>query len=85
MSKRLQVVMDDAEWTEVEATAERQGLTISEWVRGVLRAARRQEPPNDVDRRLAVIRAAYAYAFPTGEMEEINAEIARGQSSGLPE
>lgn len=40
MSKRLQVVVDEAEYAEIQAAAERARLTISEWVRRVLRQAR---------------------------------------------
>jgi Arc/MetJ family transcription regulator len=40
MSTRLQVIMDDAELEEIQAEAERTRLTVSEWVRQVLREAR---------------------------------------------
>lgn len=40
MSKRLQVVLDEAEYADIRAAAERERLTVSEWVRRVLRGAR---------------------------------------------
>lgn len=40
MSKRLQVVMDDAEYHEIQEAAASRRLTASAWVRQVLRAAR---------------------------------------------
>ena len=39
MSKRLQVVMSDADLEEVRDAARRNGVTVSAWVRGTLRAA----------------------------------------------
>jgi len=43
MSKRLQVVMDDAEYDEIQAFADARRLTVSAWVRQVLRDARSTE------------------------------------------
>ena len=40
MSKRLQVVLEDDEYGEIQAAAEHQRLTVSAWVRRVLREAR---------------------------------------------
>lgn len=40
MSKRLQVVLEEEEHAEIQAAAERAGLTVSEWVRRVLRQVR---------------------------------------------
>ncbi|GMV04492.1 MAG: hypothetical protein AMXMBFR53_07720 [Gemmatimonadota bacterium] len=40
MSMRLQVVMSEAEHEEIRSAAERERLTVSEWVRQVLRDAR---------------------------------------------
>jgi len=40
MSKRLQVVMDDTEYAEIQQAAEAKRLTVSHWVRTALRDAR---------------------------------------------
>ncbi len=40
MSKRLQVVMDDAEYDEIQEAASARRLTVSAWVRQTLRKAR---------------------------------------------
>jgi len=40
MNKRLQVVMDTAEYGEIQQAAEARRLTVSQWVRQALRAAR---------------------------------------------
>lgn len=44
MSKRLQVVMTDGEYAEIEEAAAGARLTVSGWVRGALRAARDPAP-----------------------------------------
>ncbi|MDA0311815.1 MAG: hypothetical protein O2992_06825 [Gemmatimonadetes bacterium] len=43
MSKRLQVVMTEEEYGEIQSTADRHRLTVSEWVRDALRDARERE------------------------------------------
>lgn len=40
MSKRLQVVLEEDEYEEIRMAAEARRLTVSEWVRRVLREAR---------------------------------------------
>lgn len=78
MSKRLQVVVDDKEWKELAKAARRQGLTLSEWVRQVLREARRAEPNGDVATKLEVIRAANDNSFPTADIDRMLEEIELG-------
>ncbi|MEQ9398170.1 MAG: hypothetical protein RJQ04_03290 [Longimicrobiales bacterium] len=48
MSTRLQVVMDESELAEIQDAAERARLTVSEWVRLVLREARGVTSPGAV-------------------------------------
>ena len=55
---------------------------MAEWVRQALRAARRQEPSGDLDRKLDAIRAASRHAFPTADMDQMLAEIERGYVGG---
>jgi hypothetical protein len=78
MSKRLQVLLDEAEWKEIQRVARAQHMTVAEWVRGTLRAARKREPSGDASRKLDVVRAAARYAFPTADMPKMLAEIERG-------
>jgi hypothetical protein len=79
MSIRLQVVMDEEELREIQDIARRQRMTVSEWVRTVLRGARRAEPTQDGGRKLDAIRAAARHAFPTGDIDRMLAEIDRGR------
>jgi hypothetical protein len=76
MSTRLQVVLDEA---EVRRAARRRRQSVSEWVRGALRAARRAEPEPGEGRKLDVIRAATSHAFPTADIDQMLAEITQGR------
>lgn len=82
MSKRLQVVVDEVELRAFERAARRRGLTLSEWVREQLRVGERQRATSAPDRKLAAIRTAAGHAFPTGEIEDVLAEIERGYQQG---
>jgi ribosomal 50S subunit-associated protein YjgA (DUF615 family) len=78
MSKRLQVLLEEDELREVQKAARRKKVTVAEWVRQALRAARREEPGSDRSRKLQAIQEAARHRFPAGPIEEMLAEIERG-------
>ena len=78
MSKRLQVIIDEDEMRELKAIAKRHRTTVAEWVRRVLRAACRQEPHVDVERKLGAVRMAVRHSFPTGDIQQMLDEIEGG-------
>lgn len=78
MSKRIQVVVPDEELEQLQQVARREGLTLSEWVRQALRRARSERPTGDRMRKLAAVRAASRHSFPTGDIDEMLADIERG-------
>lgn len=78
MSKRLQVILDDKEMRDIQRTAQRQQMTVAEWVRQALRAVRRQVPVTDAKKKFRVIRTAAQHAFPTGDIDRILREIEQG-------
>ena len=82
MSRRLQVILDDAKMNEIRRIAQRRGLTVAEWVQQALRAARPQEPEVDTGKKLKVVRAAAGHSFPTADAERMLAEIEQGYLSG---
>ena len=84
MSKRLQVVLDDAELRELRRAARRNGVTLSRWVRDALRAARQSLPSGDRGRKLALVRAAARHRYPTADIDAMLAEIERGYGNGTP-
>ncbi len=78
MSKRLQLIVDDAEFRELQKVARARRMTLSEWVRQALRAARREQPAADSGRKLAAVRSAARHAFPTAEIDAMLGEIEQG-------
>jgi hypothetical protein len=78
MSKRLQVILDDEELQEIQRIAELKQMTVAEWVRQSLRAARKGESTGDPGRKLASVRAAARNSFPTADVEEMLQQIAAG-------
>lgn len=74
--------MDDADLRRLRKVAKAEGVTVSEWVRTALRQAVEQTPRGDSRRKLDVIRAAAQYDFPAPDVDQMNAEIARGYASG---
>jgi len=78
MSKRLQVLIEERELAEIGEIAERNGVTVSEWVRQAIRAARRRESEGDVARKLAVLRKAMTHSFPAPDIEQMLDETEQG-------
>ena len=77
MTKRLQVLLDDEEYVEIQGVARRQRLTIAEWVRQALRKAR-DENPGTVEAKLRAIADASRHNFPTADIEDMLREIEAG-------
>lgn len=84
MSKRLQVLLEEPEIREIARIARAHHMSVAEWVRQTLRAARRIEPRGDTGKKLAVVRAAARGAFPTAPIEQMLAEIEKGYTEPLP-
>jgi len=78
MSKRLQVLLDERELRQIRRLAREDHVPVSEWVRRALRAAARGRPTAPASRKLAAIRAAARHSFPTGEIDQMLAEIEHG-------
>jgi hypothetical protein len=84
MSKRLQVLLDEPDWREIQQIARRKGTTVAQWVRQALRAARRREPGTESRRKLEAVRAAARFSFPTADVRQMLEEIERGYGAGEP-
>jgi hypothetical protein len=78
VAKRLQVLLDEAEWRDLRRAARARRMTVAAWVRESLRAARRREPLGDVPAKIAAVRSAARHAFPTAEVDAMLDEIERG-------
>ena len=79
MAKRLQVLLDEIEYLEIRQAAERERMSIAEWVRQSLRTARRAEAEK-VSTKLRALADAVVHEFPTGDIEEILADIEAGRA-----
>ncbi len=78
------MLFDDDELRDIQRLARKRRLTTAEWVRRSLRAAREAESGNDVGQKLAAVRTAASFSFPTGEVAELLADIERGHGTGGP-
>jgi hypothetical protein len=81
MTKRLQVLLDDAEMRTIQRLAKRDKLTTAEWVRRRLREGAAASARPDTASRLAAIHAAYRHTsdLPAPDIEQMLDEIERGQ------
>ena len=80
MSKRLQVLLPEAEMKEIQRMARREQIPVGEWVRRALRSARSRQPVNDPEVKLKAVRKAVQHSFPTGDIGQMLEEIERGYS-----
>ena len=78
MSKRLQVLFDEEELRQIQRLAREERVTTAEWVRQRLREAQEQRARPDIERKLAVVRAATHFEAPAPPIEQMNAEIEQG-------
>ena len=78
MSKRLQVVLTDPQYRDVQRAARARRVSIAQWVREALQAARRREPAGSPDTKLDIVRTATRFGFPTGDIDRVLAEIEMG-------
>ena len=83
MAKRLQVIVQDPEYRDIQRAARLRRMSIAEWVRQALVQARRREPSREVASKLEVIRAAARMDFPTANIDRMLEEIERGYGLGM--
>ncbi len=84
MTKRLQVLLDDAELRDLQQFARERRMTVAEVVRQTLRAARAEAAMPDLAARLAAVNRAYAHQFPVGDIDVMLEEIERGYLGAGP-
>jgi hypothetical protein len=80
MAKRLQVILQDPDYREIQRAARSRHMSIAEWVRQALAAARQDEPTTDFGKKLEAIRAAARHDFPSGDIDAMLGEIESGYS-----
>jgi hypothetical protein len=82
MSKRLQVILQEPEYREIQRAARSRRMSIAEWVRQTLQRAQRIEPNENLGKKLEAVRRAAKYQYPTGDIDTMLAEIEKGYASG---
>ena len=82
MPKRLQVILQDPEYREIQRIARSRHMSIAEWVRRALDHARRREPVGDTGRKLEIIRAAAQHEYPSSDIQGMLEEIEKGYGTG---
>lgn len=82
MAKRLQVIVQDPEYREIQRVARSRHMSIAEWVRQALELARRREPLGSIGKKLAVIQRAARHDYPVGDIDAMLAEIEAGYGTG---
>ena len=75
MSKRLQVLLYEDEYLEIQAIARRRRMIVSEWVLGALRKAM-DDQPYTTEAKLRAIANASRHSFPTADIETMLGETA---------
>lgn len=82
MAKRLQVILQDPEYREIQRAARSGRMTIAAWVRRALEQARRSQPSGDVEKKLAAVRAAAKLNLGAEvDVESMLAQIEQGYGS----
>jgi hypothetical protein len=82
MAKRLQVILQDPEYREIQRVARSRHMSIAEWVRQALELARRREPLGSAGKKLEIIHVAAQHQYPVGDIDTILAEIEAGYATG---
>ncbi len=78
MAKRLQVLLDEAEYASIQNTARLQGLSVAEWVRQSLRNAQHGSPES-IEAKLRAVAKAAQHEFPTADIDDMLREIDEGR------
>jgi len=82
MSKRLQVILKDPEYREIQRAARSRNMSVAEWVRQALSLMRRSESSGSTGKKIDAIRAAARLEYPTADIDQMLAEIERGYGAG---
>jgi hypothetical protein len=84
MAKRLQVILQDPDYRDIQRIARAHQVSIAEWVRQALKAARRQQPAGDVGKKLEAVRAGARHSYPTADIDDMLGQIESGYGTGAP-
>jgi len=75
MSKQVQVLLSDQQMANFQLFAEREGLTVGDWVRCILLKELSTRQIVERETKLRSIRQAAQYSFPAPDIEQMLEEI----------
>ncbi len=75
MRRALHLEIDEEDVESLRRLAERDGLSLVECARQLLRAALVDARERDLERKQAVIRSAGAHSYPTADIDEMLRDI----------
>lgn len=78
MAKRLQVILADPDYREIQRAARSRRMSLAQWVRQALEFARRQEPLGSVEKKLEAVRSAARHEYPSADIGSMLGEIEKG-------
>ena len=80
VAKRLQVLVAEEEYAEIQGAANMCRMTVAEWVRQALREAR-SDSRQSYDSKLRAIAVASQHSFPTSDVDDMLREIGAGRAA----
>lgn len=84
MSIRNQILMSENEAAHFKEVARKEHMSFGAWIRKAMRQAADDKQRKTVAEKLRAIQTAFAYSFPTCDIETMNREIEEGCETGLP-
>jgi hypothetical protein len=72
------VLLPEQEMADIQRIAQRERLTVGEWVRRTLREAREEISLHDPEAKLKAVRRGAEFSFPTADIDEMLSDIERG-------
>lgn len=78
MSHRLQVLLPGKDYNTFKSLAKKEGLSLGEWVRQILRSASSQKSTMDPSRAIKAIQKALTINGPTADIDQMLDEIEKG-------
>ena len=72
---RLSLIIEDSDFCEIGRAARLRGLSVTAWVRQAVRAELDRERERAVEAKLEAVRRAVKHSGPTGDIQQMLAEI----------
>lgn len=79
MTRTVKIVLNEAEYQQIQRAAANAGISISQWVQQAIASSLSSESQESIGRKLEAIRAAVKHSFPTADISVMLAEIAGRQ------